>query len=236
VPRNNNVGPMISVNQSGVNRKIPGTLPPNLVTNGKGKGKEKAGPSLDMDELVAQTIAMDLEHEEDQEYYGAGLENVLASAGIATSAALPPPDHDPIDHNGVGVHVSGVSTKPIVVEDSLWGDPLENKKEKTKDEKVLLCDYHGKVCSRGICKVYEKQKQARDQRKKKEEQESRDWRGGAGGRGGRGVGRGARGRGGRGRDPETRPPRNGDLRHTYFSRRLSLNLSLSRRNRGSRKG
>ncbi|KAF9650344.1 hypothetical protein BDM02DRAFT_1459447 [Thelephora ganbajun] len=164
---------------------------------------------------------LDGEEEEDQEYYGAGMENVLASAGIITSPTLPPPDHGPIDHTGVGVHVSGVSTTPTVVEDSLWGDPLEemNKRQKKKDEEeVLLCNFHGKVCSRGICKVYEKQ--LREQRKKlKETQEPQNWRNGTngpdsgrGGRGGRGGARGTRGillrgRGGFLRDSGPRSPR-----------------------------
>jgi len=237
-PRNNNVGPPVLPNSSGVNNKSLGTLPPNLVVNGKGKGKgkekETVKPSLDLDELVAHTVAMDLGEEEDnQEYYGAGLD--LTSAGIVSSPALPPPDHDSIDHSGIGVYVSGVSANPdLVVEDSLWGDPLEDRnknKDKTKnkkDEEVLLCEYHGKVCSRGICKVYEKQ--LREQKKKKlqelkESQESQNWRNGTGGpnngrggRGGRGVARGRgtlpRGRGGFGRDPEPRSPRDGDFCHT----------------------
>lgn len=230
-PRNNNVGPAVPPNHSGVNRKSPGTLPPNLV-NGKGKGKEKAtgGPSLDVDELVAHTIAMDLEGEEEEdepEYYGAGLENVLASAGIATSPTLPPPDHDLADHTGIGVHVSGVSAKSIVVEDSLWGDPLEERnksKDKDKDKKkkaieVLLCTYHGKVCSRGICKVYEKQlreqKEQQKQRELKELKETQSRRPDNGrGRGGiRGTGGFLlqRGRGRFGKDSGPRFPRDGDF-------------------------
>ena len=182
-----------------------------------------------MDELVARSMAMDLENEEDHEYYGAGLENVLASAGVATSQAPPLPEHDPIDHTGVGVHVSGVSIQPIVVEDSLWGEPVEDKKKKKDD--VLLCELHGKVCSRGICKVYEKQ--LREQRKKaKEEQDSQkdsqNWRNGTsgpnngrGGRGGRGAVRGTRGaplrgRGGFGKDSGPRSPGNGEFCHAYF--------------------
>lgn len=235
-PRNSGVGPAVLPKQSGVDHKSPGTLPPNLVTNSKGKGKEKetAKPSVDMDELVAHTIAMDLEAgEEDQEYYGAGLENVLASAGIVASPAIPTPDHNPIDHTGVGVHVSGVFTKPIVVEDSLWGDPMEDKKKKNKDEVVLLCDLHGKVCSKGICKVYEKQKREQKKleeklkEKLKEEQESKNWRNGTGGpnsgrggKDGRGIGRGVgrgmrgapiRGRGGFRNDSGPRSPNNGDF-------------------------
>ena len=173
-----------------------------------------------MDELIARTVAMDLENEEDHdEYYGAGLENVLASAGIVPSPALQLPEHDPIDHTGVGVHVSGVSIKPIVVEDSLWGDPVEDKKPKKKDD-APLCELHGKVCSKGICKIYEKQ--LREHRKKvKDEQESQNKRNGAGGpnnwrsgRGGRGRGTSGtplRGRGGVQRDPGPRSPTNGEL-------------------------
>jgi len=182
-----------------------------------------------MDELVAHTVAMDLEdEEEDQEYYGAGLENVLASAGIVTSPALHLPDHDPIDHTGVGVHVSGVSIKDVVVEDSLWGDPMEDKNKPKKDGGELLCEYHGKVCSRGICKVYEKQ--LREQQKKsREEQGPQDRRSGTGGpnherwgRGGRGVVHGTRGtllrgRGAFGRNPGPRSPSDGDFSRTYFS-------------------
>ena len=109
--------------------------------------------------------------EEDQEYYGAGLENDLSLIGITTSPALPPPDHDPIDHNDVGVHVSGVTVKPVAVEDSLWGDPLENMNKKLKKEDdVPLCECHGKVCSRGICRVYEKQ--LREHRKFKDSHKS----------------------------------------------------------------
>ena len=50
-------------NQSGVDNKFPATLPPNLIINGNGKGKERERntPSTNMDELVAHTIAMDLE-------------------------------------------------------------------------------------------------------------------------------------------------------------------------------
>lgn len=249
-PRNNNVGPPVLPNSSGVNHKFPGTLPPNLVINGKGKGKgkETVKPSLDVDELVAHTVAMDLEDEEDdQEYYGAGLENVLASAGIAPSPALPTPDYDPIDHTGVGVHVSGVSAADIVVEDSLWGDPLEDRKKKNKskngkDEEVLLCTYHGKVCSRGICKVYEKQ--LREQKKLKESQEPRDWRSGTGGRnngrGGRGVARGTRGmllrgRGGFGKDPGPRSPRDGNSCHTDFVLVSHLNPVLLQKTRPQRR-
>jgi len=243
-PRNNNVGPPVPPNQSGVDHKSPGTLPPNLVINGKGKGKEKATntQSVEVDELVAHTVAMELEDEEedDQEYYGAGLENVLASAGIATSPALPPPDRDPIDHAGVGVHVSGVSVKPIIVEDSLWGDtPGENKNKKNKDKKeeILLCDYHGKVCSRGICKVYEKQ--LREQKKLKESQEPKTWRSGTGGpnngrggRGGRGVVHGKRGvllrgTGGPGRDSGPRSPRDGDFAVQSFPDDPSEPFSLA---------
>lgn len=230
-PRNNGVGPAVPPKQSGVNHKSPATLPPNLVTNGKGKGKEKEKdkPFVDMDELVAHTIAMDLrDEEEDQEYYGAGLENVLATAGIVASPAIPTADHAPIDHSGVGVHVSGVSVKPIVVEDSLWGDPVEDKKKENKKEPVLLCDLHGKVCSRGICKVYNKQ--YREQQKKlKDEKGPQDWRNGAGspndGRGerGRGAVRGTRGgtlprgRGGPGRESGPRSPNHGDFCHVHFS-------------------
>ena len=191
---------------------------------------------------------MDLEGEEydDQEYYGASLENGLASAGIVTLPALPPPDHDPIDHTGVGVHVSGVITKPHIVEDSLWGDPLEernkNKNKKKNDVEDLLCDYHGKVCSRGICKVYEKQ--LREQQKKsKDSKESQDRRGdgpnrGRGGRGGRGAVRGTRGglqllsRGrGSGRDSGPRYQRDGDFFHANFSPVSCLNHSLSQKMR-----
>ena len=182
-----------------------------------------------MDELVARTIAMDLGDEGEHEYYGAGLENVLASAGIVTSAALPP-EHDPIDHTGVGVHVSGVSTKPIVVEDSLWGDPMEvEDKKKKKTGNTLLCELHGKVCSRGICKVYEKQKK---------EQDSQDRRNGTGGpnngrggRGGRGAVRGTRGipprgRGGFFKDPGPRSPNNGEFCRGYFYGAPRLNRSV----------
>lgn len=218
-PRNNTVGPAVPPNHSGVNHKSPGTLPPNLVANGKGKGKEKAAdaPSLDVDELMARTIAMDLggeEGEDDPDYYGAGLEDVLSSAGIATSSALPPPDLDPIDHTGVGVHVTGVSAKVIVVENSLWGKPPEDgnksedkdkgedkdkdkekgkekekeKDKKKKDEKVLLCNYHGKVCSKGICEVYGKQvREQKEQQRQKELQEAKNRRDGPNnGKGGRG--------------------------------------------------
>jgi len=176
-----------------------------------------------MDELIARTVAMDLDNEEEvHEYYGAGLENVLASAGIVPSPALQLPEYDPIDHTGVGVHVSGVSIKPIVVEDSLWGDPVEDKKPKKDD--APLCELHGKVCSRGICKVYEKQKEVREYRKKlKDEQEAQSKRDGNGGpnnwrsgRGSRGTGRGTRGTplqriGGLQRDPGPRSPTNGEL-------------------------
>lgn len=184
-------------------------------------------PSVDMDELIAHTVAMDLGGEEDQEYYGAGLEDVLASAGIVASTAPPLPDHDPIDHTGVGVHVSGVTAKPVVVEDSLWGDPVEDKKKKKKDTVVLLCELHGKVCSRGICKVYEKQ--FREQKKKsKDEKEAQNWRSGTGGpnsgkdgRGGRGAVRGTRGilprgREGSGPPPRPRSPSEGDFCCAYF--------------------
>jgi len=318
-PRNNNVGPPVLPNHSGVSHKSPGTLPPNLVTNGKGKGKEKKTATLPLeeDELLAYTIAMSLngeEGEDDQEYYGAGQEfNVLASAGTASSATLPPhnlvtngqekgkeritvmlpleedellahtvamglegeegeddygaglgldffapegtassatlppPDlGDLIDHTGFGVYVDGVSAKPVVVEDSLWGDPLEERnknKNKSKDNKEedLLCDYHGKVCSRGICKVYEKQ--LREQRKLREAKESQNWRGGnggpnngRGGRGGRGVTRGTRGtilrgRGGPGRDFGPRSPRDGEFHHTDFFLVSRLNHLFSQKTR-----
>ena len=234
-PRNNSVGPAVPPNHSGVNRKSPGTLPPNLV-NGKGKGKEKAtgGPSLDVGELVAHTIAMGLEGEEEEdepEYCGAGLKIVLP-----TSPTLPPPDHDLVNHTGIGVHVSGVSAKSIVVEDSLWGDPLEERnksKDKDKDKKkkadeVLLCTYHGKVCSRGICKVYEKQlreqKEQQKQRELKEPKESQSWRPDNGRGGGAGRGTGGfllRRRGGFGKDSGPRFPRDGNLRHTVPSFNVS---------------
>ena len=186
---------------------------------------------------MAHTVAMGLEGEEgDQEYYGAGLENVLSSAGIVSSPAIPLPDHDPIDHTGVGVHVSGVFTKPIVVEDSLWGDPLEDKKKKNGD--VLLCDLHGKVCSKGICKVYEKQLREH-QKKSKEEKEAQNRRNVTGGpndgrdaRGGRGAGRetrGAppRGRGGVWKDSGPRPATDGEFGREFFSREPRLNRLLS---------
>jgi len=196
---------------------------------------------------VAHTVAMDLEGEEEvQEYYGAGLEDVLASAGIVSSPALPPPGPDPLDHTGVGVHVSGVSAKSIVVKDSLWGDPLEemNKKRK-KDDDTLLCDFHGKVCSRGVCKVYGKQ--LREQQKKlkelKDSQERQNWRSGnggpnngRGGRGGRGAVRGMRGvpprgRGGFGRDSGPRSPRDGDFCHAKISQVPRLNRSFPQKTR-----
>ena len=316
-PRNNNVGPPVLPNHSGVSHKFPGTLPPNLVTNGKGKGKERKTATLpfEEDELLAHVISMSLEGEEgedDQEYYGAGQEfNVFTSEGAASSATLPPPNpvtngkekgkeriavmlpleedellahtiamglegeegeddygaglgldffapegtassatlpppdlRDPIDHTGVGVHVDGVSAKPVVVEDSLWGDPLEerNKKNKSKDKKEedLLCDYHGKVCSRGICKVYEKQ--LREQRKLREAKESQNWRGGnggpnngRGGRGGRGIPRGRgiplRGKGGLGRDFGPRSPRDGEFHYTDFFLASRLNHLFSQKTR-----
>jgi len=208
---------------------------------------------LEEDEQIAYAVSMGLEGEEgedDQEYHGAGLLfNVLPSEGTTSSAAPPPPDayldEDLIDHTGVGVYVDGLidhtgvgvyvdgvtPNSAVVVKDSLWGDPLEerNKKNKSKNEKEeeLLCNYHGKVCSRGICKVYEKQ--LREQRKSKEAKESQNWRGGKGGpnngrgeRGGRGVARGTRdipirGNGGPERDFGPRSPRDGEFRHTEFS-------------------
>lgn len=256
-PRNNNVGPAVPPNHSGVNHKSPGTLPPRLVANGKGKGKEKAtdGPSLDADELVARTIAMGLEGEgedDDPEFYGAGQENILASEGIATSSAPLPLDYDPIDHTGLGVHVTGVSAKVIVVEDSLWGEPLEDKNKtkdkdkdkKKKDDKVLLCTYHGKVCSRGICEVYGKQlREQKEQQKQKELQEAQSRRGSSGGpnngrgaRGNRGNTRGTgrfllRGRGGLGKDSGPRLPRDGDPITPFLSSTFRLNLFVLQKTR-----
>lgn len=230
VPRNRNVGPPVAPVDSGVNHKFPGSLPPGLVINDKGKGKQKetGEPSISVDELVAHTVAMELEEDEEyQEYYGAGVENIFPTAKNATSPTFPPLDRDPIDHTGVGVHVSGVVVKTVVVEDSLWGDPLENlNKKKKKDGDPPLCDYHGRICSKGICKVYEKQ--LREFQKKKDLQESRNSRNGDGGQNNeRGGTRGRFAtrprmliRGGPlpGRDSGPRPPTDGDLRYTYTPR------------------
>ena len=137
---------------------------------------------------MAHTVAMDLEDEDKdyQEYYGAGMENASASVEISTSPTLPPIDNDPIDHTGIGVYVSGVTAKPVIVENSLWGDPLENiNKKQKKDDDTPLCEFHGEICSRGICKVYEKQLreyQKKQREKEKNSQESRNWRNGNGGR------------------------------------------------------
>lgn len=229
-PRNSQVGPPVVPVNSGVNVKSPGSLPPNLVTNDKGKGKQKESgePSISVDELVAHTIAMNLEDEEDkdyQEYYGAGMESALDSIGTVTSPTFPSLDHDLIDHTGVGVHVSGVTVKPVVVEDSLWGDPLENiNKKQKKDDGVPLCEFHGKVCSKGICKVYEKQ--LREYNKKQKDLQPRDRRkendgqnNGGGGTRDRGALRGSRMllRGGPppGRDSGPRPSTDGNSRYTY---------------------
>jgi len=241
---------LIAYNHNGVSHKPPGTLSPDIVTSADGKGKRKATAlPLEVDESIAFTFAMGFESEEeddDQEYYGAGVENILASEGIASSAALPPLDNDMIDHTGVGVYVDGVSAKPVVVEDSLWGDPLEERnknknKSKNKKEEELLCDYHGKVCSRGICKVYEKQ--LREQKKLKEAKESQNWRGGKGGpnngrgeRGNRGFTRGTRdmllrGKGGPGGDFGPRSLRDGEICHTDFFLVSRLNHFLSQKTR-----
>jgi hypothetical protein len=194
------------------------------VINDKGKGKQRetGEPSSSVDELIARTIAMGLEEdEEDQEYYGAGLENPV---GAATSPTLLPPDFDPIDHNGVGVHAIGVTANPVVVEDSLWGDPLENiNKKKRKEDEVPLCDYHGKICSKGICKVYDKQlreyqkkQKEKEKDKEKDKQEPRNWRdGGRGGARGRTRGGGMPLRGPE-RKFEPRPSTDGDLHYPYF--------------------
>lgn len=230
VPRNKNVGPPVTSVSSGVNHKSPGSLPPNLVTNDKGKGKQKetGEPSLSVDELVAHTVAMGLEEEEDkeyQEYYGAGMESAL-TAEIATSPTIPPFDHDPIDHTGVGVHASGVVINPVVVKDSLWGDPLENiNKKRRKEDDVPLCEFHGRVCSRGICKVYEKQLREY-QKKQKDSKEPQKWRNGngsqsneRGGTRGRGTMRGRvtllRGSPLPGRDFGPRGPADGKWDYTY---------------------
>lgn len=219
---------------SGVKLKTPGSLPPGLVINDKGKGKQKETdetdePSPSADEILAHTIAMGLdgEDEEYQEYYGAGLGDPFASAGVATSPTLPlAPDYDPIDHTGVGVHVSGVTVKPVVVEDSLWGDPLENlNKEERKEDEVPLCDFHGKICSKGVCSVYGKQlREYRKQQELKKPKVSRSWRDENGGQSnGRGGPRGHLLRRGlllRGpeREPEPRPSTDGNLRYTTFPR------------------
>jgi len=156
---------------------------------------------------MAHTLAMGLDGvEEDpeyQEYYGAGLGDVLVSVGVAAAPTSPPLDYDPIDYNTVGVLADGVTIKSdaVEVEDSLWGDPLEKINQKLKEgDDAPLCDFHGKICSRGICKIYEKQLREYQKKKKEKEKESKEpknWRNGNGGqnngRGGpwsRGGGRG----------------------------------------------
>ena len=230
--------PVAPVN-SGVNLKSPGTLPPGLATSDKGKGKQKETDeqSNDVDELMARTLEMELNGDDEdpgyQEYYGAGMGNILASAGIATSSTVLPPDFDPIDRNGVGVYASGVTPKPVVVENSLWGDPLENMKNKKpkKEGDVPLCDVHGKICSRGICKVYEKQRREHEKKQKELQKESQgpNWRNGDGaqnngrsGTRGRGPGprRGSlllRGSAEPGKDFGPRSPTDGDLFHANYS-------------------
>lgn len=223
---------------NGASHKPPGSLPPGLFTKDKGKGKQKETdePSTAGDGLLAQTIGMELGWEDEdpeyQEYYGAGLVDVLASGGISTSPTLPVPYQDPIDHSSIGVYVDGVTANETVVEDSLWGDPLEdiNKKLK-KEKKAPLCDNHGRVCSKGICKIYEKQlreireEEKKEEKKKKELKESQTWRGGNGGqRNGRGGERG-RERGGRpllrgsasGKGHEPSSPTDGGSCHNFSS-------------------
>ena len=230
VPRNGHVGPPVAPVNSGVDHKSPGSLPPGLVINDKGKGKQKetGEPSPTMDELAARALAMELEDEDRdyQEYYGAGMEN---AAGSAISPTLPPLVRDPIDHKSVGVHVSGVTVKPVVVEDSLWGDPLEKiNKKRRKEDDPPLCDVHGIVCSRGICKVYEKQHREYLKKYPKDppEQGPQNWRDGKGGQ--NNLRGGTRGRGGtsrrgmllRGsplpnREFVARPSADGDSRYTH---------------------
>ena len=111
---------------------------------------------------------------------------------------------------------------------TLWGDSLEGENMNKKDDEVLLCEVHGKACSRGICEVYEIQ--IREQRKKlKVSQQSLDWQSRTGGpddeRDGRGDcrvvgGTGSiplRGEGEFGKDSGLRSPTNGDFCDTKFA-------------------
>lgn len=233
------MGRPVAPANNGIIHKSSGTLPPDLVVNDKGKGKQKdtGEPSTAADELMAHTLAMELdgveEDSEYQEYYGAGLGDVLASVGVAASSTSPPLDFDPIDRDGVGILVDGVTVKTDAVEvgDSLWGDPLEKINQKLQEgDGVPLCDFHGKICSRGICKIYEKQLREYQKKKKEKEKESKEpqnWRnansGQYNGRGGpRGRG-GARGRAipllrgsAPGKDFGPRSPTNGEFPYKFL--------------------
>ena len=130
-------------------------IPDVFTTNIKDERKEGADKQhVDVDGLVEDTIAMDLEGEVDNpRNYGPAPLDIVGRRPIIPSVSAPPLRfRSPIDHAGVGVHVS---TKPAVTEDLLWRDPLEG--EGKNKGGVLLCEVHGRACLEGTCEVYKMQ-------------------------------------------------------------------------------
>jgi hypothetical protein len=63
------------------------------------------------------------------------------------------------DMQGVQINQPSISSSVIV--DSLWDEPLPEV-----EEKALLCNVHGLVCSKGICSVYSAQLKEAERQKK----------------------------------------------------------------------